>query len=156
MKNIPPAGRERNRLIAKTKGIEPAFACYADNVSGDDYCVWDTSEPYNCLYASRGIKKEECKCWCERPEGEYIPEWSTDRNDAWELWGELPEPKRYDQLGIEHIIYAGFSQDYMGIKDCLIYEIKGNSFADAVSKAWLEFKGWEEKELLKKEGLINK
>lgn len=42
-----------------TKG---EFACFVDCSHGEP-CVWDTDEPEDCVYASKGIKKRDCTEW---------------------------------------------------------------------------------------------
>ena len=132
---IPPAGRERNLLIAEMKGITPVFACYVDNIGGDNYCVLDDEKPWDCTICEReGItNKEVCKQWKQRFESEWLPEYSTSRNDAWELWDELPISKHYgiNDLG-EHLV--------TWYQDTTQKTISGTSFAEAVSKAWIEYK----------------
>ena len=134
---IPKAGRDRDKLIAKLKGIKPVYACYADNFAGDEYCVLNEDKPFDCRICEREkiIDKFKCKEWKQRPENEWLPQWSTDRNDAWELWEELPAPKRYYfHVNDKHEISY---QNNMEIK--WVYFL-GDSFPDAVSKAWIERK----------------
>lgn len=60
------------------------------------------------------------------------PQWTTSNNAAWELWIELPDGKCYTQQGDAHYITLHNQEHHM--------TVKGISFADAVSKAWLRYK----------------
>jgi len=80
--------------------------------------------------------------------GHTIPCWSTDRNDAWELWDELPKGKFYAEVGFACSIGIYYlSNKLEDIREWLpTYIIEGFSFADVVSKIWIEWKKGEKKE----------
>jgi hypothetical protein len=107
MRLLIPSGKDRDKLIALKRGIcyhEGAFSCK------------------NCEQKSMdGIWRQNKK-------------YSTNRNDARELWDDLPSPKSYHQFGNVHIVMVllnNFSEE--------IKEMSEVSFADAVSKAWLQW-----------------
>ncbi len=122
---IPPAGRERDRLIAELKGIKPAFACYVDNISGDNECVLDDEKPWDCLICEREeiTKKEMCGNWKQRPEDEWLLPYSTNTDCAIELFEEMPYEIRHKAI-----------QEW----DEAMYE--PDKFAPIISKAWIEWK----------------
>ena len=105
--------RARDKEIAELKGLKPYKAFHDDYVY--NHMIHDEYESY------------------EVPK--YIPHWSTDRNDAWELWDELPDEKSYFQNMDYHRIEIRKVTYSMNLS---IFE--GTSFADAVSKAWIEWK----------------
>ena len=143
---IPEAGRERDKLIAELKGIEPVYACYADDPAGDGYCVLDNNNPFNCLICEREeiTNKFECKEWAIRPDYEWIPLWSTSRNDAWELWDELPLDRMYRENLIEGVLRYIVSVNWKHDNPESLYKpaliIVDDSFPDAVSKTWIIWK----------------
>ena len=126
------AGRLRDYQIAELKGINPIYACYVDNFAGDEYCVLNEDKPFDCRICEREkiIDKFKCKEWKLRPENEWLPQWSTSHNDAWELWDELPVPKEY---------FVDKNKTVISIYD-LNLAVRGDSFPDAVSKVWIEWK----------------
>ncbi len=68
-------------------------------------------------------------------DGKPLLHWSTNRNDAWELWDELPPIKEYRQNGGYHEVM------FLCGKDALTNHIfKGKDFADCVSQAWITWK----------------
>ena len=132
---IPEPGEERDRLIAEMKGLEPTFACCADEQAPQS-CAWDDGELWNCNLALDGVRRENCDCW--RKTSDWPPRWSTDLFPAWELWEELPMPKSIDQIRGDHWCVCwgdSFNPDFIG-----------TTFPDAVSAAWIEWKRREEKQ----------
>lgn len=65
--------------------------------------------------------------------GHSIPYWSTNRNDAWELWDELPRDKTYQERFNIHFIVIHLNR-------LEFIALSGISFSDVVSQAWLEWK----------------
>lgn len=123
---IPPAGRERDLLIAAMKGIKPVFACYVDDILGDsDYCVLDDDKPSDCRICEREkiTNKESCLYWQQRSDGEWLSDWSIDRNDAMKLFVEMP----YE---IRHKAIQKWDETMYG----------PDNFAPIVSSAWIEWK----------------
>ena len=100
---IKPVGRGRDIQIAKAKG----FDSYIDK---DIACT--------TLRKSNGKQ-------CIR-----IQPWSTNRNDAWELWDELPKAKFYEERCEGSYVIT--------LKNIVVV---GKDFVDCVSKAWLAWKG---------------
>ena len=68
----------------------------------------------------------------------FMPKWSTNRNDALELWDEFPTEngyhKYYWQMCKKHVIVIAYDGSDVIRKE-------GTSFADAVSKTWEQWKG---------------
>ena len=98
MKLLELKGRDRDKLIALKKGYE---VCLCSDCKSDP----------NKQLISKGLRRLF-----------PLKHWSTDRNDAWELFKELPYAVRKEVISA----WAkwGFNIDY---------------FADAVSKAWLRW-----------------
>lgn len=130
---IPQAGGERDRLIAEMKG----------------FCHKMIPDPYNPV-TREATKCKHCKhvsthitCDCKN-DGICLTrtkEWSTSHNDAWELWDELQGRKVYavNPAGdIHQICYEINAIDYLTV---------GITFADVVSKAWIEWKARHDKVL---------
>ena len=97
MKDIPPAGRGRDKLIDDLKGYH-------------------------------GIKYEHT-------------DWSTSRNDVWELWNEI---KCYVKTITEYANGMTWVHCFKDEKESMNQDgfiwCNGKNIADAVSRAWLEWK----------------
>ena len=105
---MKPVGLERNIEIAKLKG----------NVR---------QHPRFCIPII--IPKGE-KVHDEAPRNwKPVSEWSTNRNDAWELWDELPKARFYEERCDGSYVVI--------IKDIVTI---GKDFADCVSQAWIKWK----------------
>ena len=120
---IKQVGIERNIQIAELKGL-----CMHDWKAEDDYfpngvrssfhweCIKCNKTDYSRARPHTGIKH-----------------WSTNRNDAWELWDELPN--EYLQYTEDNGKYS-ISFYWKGNN-----RIVGKDFADCVSSAWITWKG---------------
>lgn len=117
--------REKDKRIAKLKGwyfwkILPG-EYYRDGKSREIF----TQHPDDPI--GREIKQLE-----------DFPHWSTNRNDALELWDEFPTENGYHkyhwQMYEKHVIVIAYNGSDVIRKE-------GTSFADAVSKTWEQWKG---------------
>lgn len=115
-----PEGKERDFLIYKEKGHLRRKGSWYELWNGN---VW--------VIDFHGIK--EAIGFFNSMHDESKFNWSTSRNDAWELWDELPYPKVYQQYSVnEHRIIIKINN--------ILCTFNGTSFALAVSKAWIEWK----------------
>jgi hypothetical protein len=67
-----------------------------------------------------------------------VKKWSTSRNDAWELWDELPKPKYYRELSDLEIETGSTDFTCVITFDGKVF-FQGTSFADCVSQVWIEY-----------------
>jgi hypothetical protein len=62
-----------------------------------------------------------------------VKNWSTNRNDAWELWDELRNE-------FSHCMHYSIESNVDYIEIAGMDTIKGKDFADCVSQAWIKWK----------------
>lgn len=118
---MKPAGRERDKEIAKLKG-------WSEEVIPPDYWHCDSKI---------ALKREDGDLLC--PDC-CLTSWSTIRNDSWELWDELPYIKQFTMWetnkGCVISIYKSLG-NYSKRK--LFLHSDGKDFPDAVSQAWTKW-----------------
>lgn len=135
---MKPAGRERDIEIAKLKGLNPKtvqqlidekiFASHMINSTTDIWIFVKHPVIYNRKY------------WI------FCPHYSTNRNDAWELWDELRKKKitlnfseaKNDKESIL-IVWLKSGKTIPSIRENTLIII-GKDFADCVSQAWIKWK----------------
>ena len=119
---MKPVGIERDLVIGSMKGYVISKRFYKEENRCRIYC----GKLILQLDVSGGYKKHK---WFQ------LPRYSTDRNDAWELWDELPTGKAIKER------VDGTYRLYFYDPDA--YEVliaAGKDFADCVSQAWLNWK----------------
>lgn len=106
-------GRERDYQISELKGYKPGYGNLA------------------------GIRRH---CHFKPSSGsDPLPRWSTNRNDAWELWDEL-------KRNLNKVNYTYYKHQTLEEITILIVPGKksltfyGKDFADCVSQAWIAWK----------------
>ena len=76
----------RDQFLVEQEGGDTTqqYGCYSDYSCEAMPCVIDTGERHNCVFASEGIEKTQCKNWVA------VPVFSTDFS-KWENMGRLLE-----------------------------------------------------------------
>ncbi|KKN06050.1 hypothetical protein LCGC14_1081280 [marine sediment metagenome] len=110
---MKPAGRERDKQIAKLKGI-----CYHEWKAVDDYYPNGVRSGFHwkCKYCRKEKYKKSI---------EIQKSWSTSWNDAKELWDELPKKEKVNLL-IRMAIRLANDNKF--------------DFPDSASEAWIKRK----------------
>jgi len=68
----------RKRFRKENPATYKEMCCIVDDSYGEPSCVWDENKPEDCRYASKGIKKGDCKYWVSKTrDNEYSD------NDVW-------------------------------------------------------------------------
>jgi hypothetical protein len=126
MNNIPEAGRERDKLIARLKYPKVKFIIN-DPIDDSNFVFYI---PSGKPYKTHAIDYK------------YLPDWSINLLDTWELWDELPQIKTITMRDNKYFIQYGVPDNPAD----LIYHpgIEGISLSDAVSKAWISWKNINE------------
>ncbi len=120
MKTIPPAGIERDRLIADIKEL--------------GYHVSD-----ECWIDSAYIVGEKCLVIESSPYSNVLVSWSRSKYWAWQLWNELPPRKQLDEN------MGRFAVNTWESHSMRKNHGDGKTFPEAVSEAWIKMK-WREKQ----------
>lgn len=76
----------RDQFLVEQEGGDTTqqYGCYSDYSYEAMPCVIDTGERHNCVFASKGIEKTQCKNWVA------VPVFPTDFS-KWENFGRLLE-----------------------------------------------------------------
>jgi hypothetical protein len=120
-----PVGRERDKRIAELLGY-----------TFKDFSAYTKDEAHEPLYML--FKKDKPKAW--------MPDYSTNRNDAWELWDIMKENGARVRLVINAIDSNGvfiiiesirYQSVYFGVFRDVSYT--GKDEADAISGAFIKY-----------------
>lgn len=87
--------KPRDQFLVEQEGGDTTqqYGCYSDYSYEAMPCVIDTGERHNCVFASKGIEKTQCKNWVA------VPVLPTDFS-KWENFGRLSKIAMDNRIGV--------------------------------------------------------
>ena len=109
----------RDQFLVEQEGGDTTqqYGCYSDYSYEAMPCVIDTGERHNCVFASEGIEKTQCKNWVA------VPVFPTDFS-KWENFGRLLELAEMGGI----VIRIEFGDLYPGLQK---WYVRADSFTDS-------------------------